>query len=216
MLHRRTKDRLARVTPTGGSTATAVETVILAVVVFATTNVDDLVLLTAFFSDAGARPRAIVLGQLVGMGVLVGASAAAAFGAMALPAPWVALTGAVPLVMGVRKVLKLRSPPAVDDAAPTSTLRDSSRVLTVAAVTIANGGDNVGVYIPLFASHPSATPAYVAVFGVMTVVWCGAAWSLVRSEAVGARIRRFGRVVLPVVLIAIGLHVLRGTVPLFE
>lgn len=203
-------------TPAEGSNATAVETVVLAVIVFATTNVDDLVLLAAFFADARARPRAIVLGQLVGMGILVGASAAATFGTMALPAPWVALTGAVPLVMGLRKLLKLRSRPAVDDAVPTSTMRDSSQVFAVAVVTIANGGDNLGVYIPLFASHPSATPAYVAVFGVMTVVWCGAAWSLVRSAAVGARIRRFGCVLLPLVLIAIGLHVLRGAIPLFE
>lgn len=146
-------------TPAEGSNATAVETVVLAVIVFATTNVDDLVLLAAFFADARARPRAIVLGQLVGMGILVGASAAATFGTMALPAPWVALTGAVPLVMGLRKLLKLRSRPAVDDAVPTSTMRDSSQVFAVAVVTIANGGDNLGVYIPLFASHPSSSGA---------------------------------------------------------
>jgi cadmium resistance protein CadD (predicted permease) len=42
----------------------------LAVVVFATTNVDDILLLSAFFADPAFRAPAVVVGQLVGIGVL--------------------------------------------------------------------------------------------------------------------------------------------------
>ena len=40
----------------------------LGVVVFATTNIDDILLLAAFFSDRTLRPRAIVIGQFAGIG----------------------------------------------------------------------------------------------------------------------------------------------------
>ncbi len=50
------------------------------------------------------------------------------------------------------------------------TARRASKVVAVASVTLANGGDNLGVYIPLFSSSP-AHPLH-AVNKVMTGAWC--------------------------------------------
>jgi cadmium resistance protein CadD (predicted permease) len=86
----------------------------------------------------------------------------------------------------------------------------------VAAVTLANGGDNLGVYIPLFAREPSHIPLYAAVFAVMTALWCHAGYRLVHHSALGNHIRRHGRAVMPVVLIALGLWILSGVRVLFE
>ena len=48
---------------------------------------------------------------------------------------------------------------------------------TVAAVTFANGGDNIGVYVPVFAVvGPSGMPAYVIVFLIGVGVFRQVSW----------------------------------------
>lgn len=79
------------------------------VVVFASTNVDDIFLLSAFFADPHFRPRAIVLGQLLGIGTMVGISGLAALAAIAVPDGYTALLGAVPLLLGARGLLRLHA-----------------------------------------------------------------------------------------------------------
>jgi cadmium resistance protein CadD (predicted permease) len=175
------------------------------ILVFAATNTDDLLLLAAFFSDPRFRPGEIVAGQLLGIGALVAVSAAAALAAVAVPPGWVALLGAVPLALGVRALV---APP---DAEASETPRASaSRWLSVAAVTVANGGDNLGVYIPLFARAPAAIPVYAAIFAAMTALWCWAGYRLMHHRVFGERLRRLGRRALPFVLIALGVWILAG------
>jgi cadmium resistance protein CadD (predicted permease) len=82
--------------------------------------------------------------------------------------------------------------------------------LAVAAVTFSNGGDNIGVYTPMFAKYNSVSQitALVAVLMAMTAVWCIAAYYLVNHPLVASRIRRTGRIVLPFVLIGLGIYIL--------
>lgn len=187
----------------------------IAVVVFATTNIDDILLLAAFFANPKLGPRAVVLGQLLGMGVLTLASALAAFLALAVPEGVTGLLGVVPLALGLRQLWALwrargasgegdDAERAQEDRLPAT----RSQVLAIAGVTIANGGDNLGVYIPLFAREPSWIGLYALVFAALTLVWCGLGHWLVNHSIVGARIRRFGHVALPFVLIALGLYIL--------
>jgi len=181
-------------------------------VVFAVTDIDDLVLLTAFFADTRMRRGAIVMGQFLGIGALTAASAVAAIAALAVPAHWPSLLGVVPLVMGLWKAWELihnRAEPD-DEAADARRAagRPGSQVLIVAAVTIANGGDNLSVYIPLFASNAAGVPVFVIVFAVMTALWCAAAHAFVWHPAGAALTQRFGHLLLPVVLIALGAWIL--------
>ena len=86
----------------------------LGVVVFIATNVDDVLILAAFFADSTLVRRSIVVGQFVGIGTLVLASAAAALVALVVPVGWTALLGLVPLLLGIRKLLALRNSAARD------------------------------------------------------------------------------------------------------
>ena len=70
-------------------------------------------------------------------------------------------------------------------------------MLAVAGVTVANGGDNLGGYIPLFSSAPKLVPLYAAVFAVTTGVWCAIGYHLVHNALLGRRIQRWGRLALP-------------------
>lgn len=189
----------------------------LGAVVFASTNVDDIFLLAAFFADASVRRGSIVAGQLLGIGVLVAVSAVAALGALVIPADYTALVGLVPLSLGLLQLAALwRSAGSPADEELLRGRPAHSDVLTVASVTIANGGDNLGAYVPLFASAPGAIPLYAAVFAVMTVVWCWLGRWLVGNRWVGHRIRRYGHAALPLVLIALGFLILWDARGLFR
>ena len=166
---------------------------------FAATNLDDLFLLVAWFAAGRARARDIVLGQFLGIGALFAASSAAAVLALAVPAAHLAWLGLVPILLGVRMLARERA-----DETP-----EAPGLLPVAAVTVANGADNLGVYIPLFAtSGAAAIAAYGAVFAVMTALWCALAGWLVRHPAAGAPLRRHGPKAVPPVLVGIGLWIL--------
>jgi len=189
-------------------------------VVFAATDIDDLVLLTAFFADERMRRGAIVAGQFLGIGALTAASAIAAIAALAVPPHWPSLLGAIPLLMGLWKAWELIRGQGGDsddesEDARRAAGRSGSQVLMVAAVTIANGGDNLSVYIPLFASNPAGVPVFVIVFAVMTALWCAAAHTFVEHPAGAALMQRFGHLILPAVLIALGAWILRDARLLF-
>lgn len=186
----------------------------IGVAVFASTNIDDIILLAVFFANPHLGARTVVLGQFVGIGALVLASGIAALAAFAVPEGWTAILGLVPLGLGIWKLRALRRVDVEEGGESlhikvlTAKRRIHSQVLAVATVTIANGGDNLGVYIPLFAKTPAAIPAYAILFLVMTALWCFLGYALVNNRVVGSHVRRYGRVSLPFVLIVLGLYIL--------
>lgn len=194
-------------------------TLALATGIFAATNVDDVFLLTAFFADPKLRRRAIIAGQFAGIGLLTAVSIGAALLAINVRPEWTALLGLVPLALGLRKLSELRSSADEADAAISQERatqdRLHSQVLAVAVVTVANGGDNLGVCIPIMATSPTVIPSFIVVFIAMTGVWCLLGFLLVRNPMSGGLVRRWGHMVLPLVLIGIGLHVLWGARGLF-
>src|SRR5688572_2130882 len=122
--------------------------IVIAVVVYASTNIDDLLVLAVFFADPRARVSAVVAGRYVGLAALVIGSAAAALLALAIPDEWVALLGLVPLFLGLRLLAALlRDERDADTTADATTIAMAStprhgfmaQTLTVAGVTLANG-----------------------------------------------------------------------------
>jgi len=192
-------------------------TALLAAALFAATDVDDLFLLIAFFADPRARPGEVVAGQFLGIGALVVASLGFALMTLAVPTAYVGLLGFIPIAMGLARLRALRADGDDDDGKPPA--GPWRGALTVAAVTIANGGDNVGVYTPVFAVRPGAEiAAIVVVFAVVTAVWCAVAHALVRHPALGPPIRRHALWLTPLVLVAVGAFVLydAGTISLLR
>ncbi|GIF73835.1 cadmium resistance transporter [Asanoa siamensis] len=186
-----------------------VGTVAAAAGLFAGTNVDDLVVLTVLFLAARTtglpRPWQIWLGQYAGIATLVAIAGAAALGLTLLPDRWVGLLGLVPLALGVRGlVAAFRSD---GTAAPPV----ASGLVSVAAVTIANGADNIAVYTPVFRAIGLAdTLLTIGVFAVLTAVWCLAGAWLGGHRRVIDVLGRWGHWLVPLVFVAIGLVILGG------
>ncbi|MDI1463005.1 cadmium resistance transporter [Catellatospora sp. KI3] len=180
-------------------------TVFAAAGVFAGTNIDDLVVLTVLFLSARAtgvpRPAAIWAGQYAGIAALTAVSAAAALGLAVVPGTWVGLLGLVPLALGVRTLLRNRR-----DAAPAVPARTA---WAVAGVTIANGADNIAVYTPVLRTAGLAAGAVIiAVFAVLTAVWCLAGAWLGGHRHVVTLLEKAGHWLVPAVFILIGLVII--------
>ena len=182
------------------------QVIALAVVVFASTNLDDIFLLVGFFADSRFAHRHIIGGQFLGIGTLVALSLVTALAALAIPPAYIGLLGIAPILIGAKRLWD--GPP---DHGPNSHPSDQrrSQPMTVAAVTIANGGDNIGIYTPMFATQSRWEIAVtISVFALMTLAWCAAAKCLVTHPLFGRPMRRYGSRTLPFVLIGIGLFIL--------
>ena len=65
----------------------------LAIVVFASTNIDDAFVLVAFFADKNFRVRDVVIGQYAGVSTLYVVSAIAALISLIIPSSYIGLLG---------------------------------------------------------------------------------------------------------------------------
>ncbi|WP_062430166.1 cadmium resistance transporter [Herbidospora daliensis] len=166
-----------------------------AIGLFAITNVDDLVLIALFFTQT--TTMRIVLGQYLGFAAILAVSVVVSIGAAALPGDLVRWLGLIPLALGLKALFS--NSDEETDRAPTG-------VLAIAGITFANGGDNIGVYVPVFATQ--GVVVYVVVFLVMVGVLCLAGRFLATRPVVAKALARWGHVLFPVVLIGIGLFIL--------
>ena len=77
-------------------------------------------------------------------------------------------------------------------------------------MTFSNGGDNIGIYTPLFAKYSSVGEVVLIalIFLVMTAIWCIIAYSLVRHPIIAIRLDKTGHIIFPFVLIGLGIYIL--------
>lgn len=192
---------------------------------FVATNIDDIVVLMVFFSQLNARfrRRHVILGQYLGFFALLLASLPGYFGGLAISKPWLGLLGFLPIFIGVSQLIQgPEDEPNIQDisrglsdvAVPVSVGSKLKTLLSpqtyaVAAVTIANGGDNIGIYVPLFASSSLPQLAVImSVFFLLVGVWCFAAERLVQQKAIACGLAQYGHSIVPFVFIALGLYIL--------
>ncbi len=196
---------------------------------FVATNIDDIVVLMVFFSNATFHARNIVIGQYLGIGSLTAISSLGSLLSLVVPSYIIGLMGLVPIAIGIKELYELRSnKDRIKEEEDEKELSKKKKLLqqrekqigirhhpylsflTVAAVTISNGGDNIGIYTPLFASYNSSleVTTLISVFMAMTAIWCTMGYYLVRHPLFEKRMRFFGRVALPFVLIGLGIYIM--------
>ncbi|MEU0488796.1 cadmium resistance transporter [Nocardiopsis sp. NPDC006139] len=180
-----------------------------AVGLFTVTNIDDIVVLALFFAQgAGERGTTakIVAGQYLGFTAILAATLAATFGAGFLPEAVRAYFGLLPLLLGLRAAWKMWRGDDDDDAPGSN---NGPALLTVATVTFANGGDNIGIYVPVFITvDHTGLAVYTAVFLLLVGVLCAVGRFLATRAPIARALSRWGHVLLPAVLIVLGIVIL--------
>ena len=190
---------------------------------FVATNLDDILVLMLFFRQVNDtfRHRHIVTGQYLGFLIIIVASLPGFLGGMLLPKPWIGLLGIVPLSIGLyqlfhpSKVDKNLQAVILPNPAPSPPPKFSfasllgPKTYSVAAVTCANGGDNMGIYVPLFASNNLISLGIIlTLFLVMVGVWCYIALKLVRFPGIAHFLLQYGDALIPFIFISLGLFIL--------
>jgi cadmium resistance transport/sequestration family protein len=183
---------------------------------FCATNLDDILVLLVFFSQVNNsfRRRHIVAGQYLGFTILVLASLPGFFGSLILPKPWIGLLGIVPIVIGISRLLEEQTDD-LEESQPATTTESSflsflsPQTCGVAAVTFANGGDNIGIYVPLFANSTWLSLLItIGEFFLLVGVWCYAAYKLTQTRAIADLLTNYGNNLIPFVLIGLGILIL--------
>ena len=188
------------------------------VAAFVATNLDDLVILTLLFSQINAtfRSKHIFIGQYLGFSALVIASIPGFFGGMILPEHWIGLLGLVPIATGINQWLNQDNDSDEEDneeADKSYTSRFgnflSPQTYSVAAITITNGSDNIGIYVPLFASSEiDELLVTIGVFFCLVGVWCYTSYLLTRQQAIAQLLTRYGNSLVPFVLVGLGVFII--------
>ena len=181
---------------------------LMAALAYAATNTDDIFIVSLLFADAvSTRDRlCITAGRLAGILALASVSILGAGGIRAVAGRWAHLLGIVPLILGVKAVIDCTAGNINTD---TGTAIRNSMFITAAAMTIASGGDNIAVYIPLLAGMTTEEiMAVLAVFTVMTLAWSCLAYFITEIPAVRKAVNRYRNIIVPAVYITLGLYIL--------
>lgn len=187
------------------------------VTAFSATNVDDIVLLTLFFSQVNAKFRRlhIVAGQYIGFTTLVLASLPGFFSGLIVPQPIVGLFGFIPIAIGISRLLHRKEESeevaGVTDQTEHPLLAGflSPQTYSVAAITVANGTDNISIYVPLFASsNYGSLLVILSVFFLSVGILCYSAYKLTHQREIADVISRYGNNLVPFALIGLGTFII--------
>lgn len=184
------------------------EIVLTSALAFAATNIDDLFILTLFFGNKKYKRSTVFFGQLTGIGILILISLLGSLIGNFISVQYIGLLGLFPIYLGIKQLLVLRKA-ETEEAENDPAVKRGSIVFSIALITVANGGDNIGIYVPLFASLSSMDKTVmVAIFFLMTVLWCVIARYLATHPVLERSIQRYGHIVTPIVLCLLGLYIL--------
>jgi cadmium resistance protein CadD (predicted permease) len=186
-------------------------TTLQAIGLFMATNIDDIIVLSLFFArGAGQRGTTtrILVGQYLGFAGILGAAVLVTIGAGAfLPSGAIPYFGLIPLALGLWAAWNAWRGDDDDDDAKVAGKKIG--VLTVAGVTFANGGDNIGVYTPVFLSvDPLAVVAYCIVFLALVAVLVALAKFVATRPPIAEILERWEHILFPIVLIGLGIVIL--------
>ncbi len=187
--------------------------VLQAIGLFIATNIDDIIVLSLFFArGAGQRGSTarILVGQYLGFIGILGASVLVAFGAAAfLPSEVIPYFGLIPLGLGLWAAWQAWRKRGADDDDEAKVEGKKVGVWTVAGVTFANGGDNIGVYVPVFLSvGPAAVVAYCIVFLALVAALVGLGKFVATRRPIAELLERWEHILFPIVLIGLGIFIL--------
>ena len=189
------------------------ETVIAVIMSFVGTNIDDIFIDTIFWAQADTKRKihSVIVGKYLGIGALVLLSCLGAYFLHSVPQNYIGFLGFVPILIGIKEwisYLKNKKQAFSDDSEEKPDF-SKGLILNVALVTMSNGADNIGVYMPLFASYTIFQMMIVViVFALMIALWCLLSKKLADLPGLRIFLLRYKHIVVPVVFVILGVYII--------
>lgn len=195
------------------------QSILSALAVYISTSIDYLFILLIIFSQSHTKKglRQIFLGQYLGTGILVAISLFAAYVLNFIPQDWIiGLLGLIPIYLGIRVAFVGEEEEEEGEVVEKLGSRGTNRLFwTVALITIASGGDNLGIYIPYFTSLSfSEIVTALIVFAISVAVLCSISYKLAKISFVSETLEKYERIIVPIVFIGLGIFIMieNGTI----
>lgn len=192
---------------------------------FISTNIDDIFILTILFSQVGKNlsKKDIVLGQYLGVGLLVLFSILASHSLNRIQTEYLGLLGIIPIFLGIKSWLdfvknkKRTASIEKDSSANKADLTDETLLtsglrphfLNVTLLTLGNGSNNIGIYVPLFSRYSVIDLIItVLIFIIMIAIWCYFSFKLANLSFIEEELHRHQVFIIPVIFIGLGIYIL--------
>ena len=155
--------------------------ILSAALVFVSTSIDYLFILTILFATQGKQHRkSVYFGQYLGTGILVAVSLVAAWFLNFIPQEWmIGLLGLIPIALGIRAVL-------VDEDVDEDEIEEQ----------LSKKGSTIQILI------------IVAVFALGIQGLCVLSQRLASVPAIGETVEKYERIIVPIVFIGLGIYIL--------
>jgi cadmium resistance protein CadD (predicted permease) len=207
-----------------------IETIKIGLAAAVATTFDDNIYLTGFFSEVNRtfRPKHVVVGELIGFTALISISLVGFLIGLAISSDWIGLLGILPILIGLNnlRLLIVNKDESVENKS--ANLKQNARfrgfdsrerslldiiqdrqTYRVSAVTISNGGNNLGIYIPLFASSSLQSLAVIVPICYLIVcTWLFMYYYLTRTPGIALVLSRYASKLFPFVLMWLGLRII--------
>ena len=171
---------------------------------YISTNIDDIFVLTLLLVQASKVQKGrMIAGHCLGVAVLTFLAMLGALGLQNLPLKYVGILGFVPIALGIKALFDRKS-----DAKDAPT-RAYVGLLSMAMITLGNGADNLGVYIPLFTGFSQwERICAMGIFAAMTALWIFLANVLASFPKVKTLTTKFSNILIPATWILLGIYIL--------
>ncbi|HJU77959.1 MAG TPA: cadmium resistance transporter [Nitrososphaeraceae archaeon] len=174
---------------------------------FVASNIDDTFMLMLLFSSTNILTRDVTIGQFLGIALLVVVSASAALLILVVPLFVIGLMGFIPIGIGVKRLIEYQQKSKTNKQ---NKKLESLSFLSVAGITIANGGDDLGVFTPLFAKYNTyfEVTILMILFMLLTGIWCTLTYYFIRRPLMASRMSYLSQIINPFVLLGLGVYIL--------
>jgi len=199
------------------------------VVTFLLTNIQDIVILINFFletskNESQLKSDHVVLGQFLGFSTLLMLSLIGytvsyllpikLFGFLGFLIIGFGLNGFKELYHNLRKAKKSQNgqillSEIVEPTEDLSFIGDIKQIVKVSLVTIANGNDNIAIYVPIFVQSTSAEIiGYGLGFLFMVGVLCASCYAFIHIPPILRFAHKYAQFISPFVFIGLGIYIL--------
>lgn len=191
--------------------------ILTSLLVFLSTSIDDLFILTLHFATSNEKfdKKDIVHGHFIGISILIIVSLLPSLGFMALPNHFIGFLGLIPIYRGIDLLFHFNKDlPLLADLPDNKVVNFLKKyfnynLLLVAMITLANGGDNLALYLPLFSALKWYVLLVIPLFFVYTHYWVKLGEKLVGLRQTTTLIKKYGHVVIPYTMIIIGIYLIQ-------